>query len=186
MTFSNKVMNYISLTLFCAFLFSCSPTEPDAIGEHWDILAGTVWYNMDGNGMALNRWTFYEDSLIVETDEFYLRDYAGWKAYEVRNRRRMWAGVSHKDKVLDGLVDYCYKPIGTYRCTELQWKRQWPALTGGGDWAFVYDWSVYQWWHIEYVTDTMICFGDTPNCYELTKRKPIELIYRDGFMYDKL
>jgi len=168
--------------LFCFSFLSCSSTAPEdkAVGEKWNSMAGTTWYILQGNGTALERWRFYEDSIVGDIDHFekYSRD-----SCVVTYRERMKGKVYTKDDIQEFIIG---GELRTYRVTELQWKRMTPSLTDPLIWTPVYDWSDYQWWSVEWRTEHTACAGDAPNCYEIQDELPVRLIYKAGWIYDKM
>jgi hypothetical protein len=176
-------MSLLLALLLCLSFLSCSSStaqEDDYIGENWNSMNGKIWYIIQSSGTALERWKFYTDSLVCDIDHFkkYSKD-----SCVVTYRERMKAKVYTKDDVQDYIVG---GELRRYKVSELQWKRMTPSLTNPLIWTAVYDWSEYQWWLIERISEHTACVGDAPNCYELQDEKPVRLIYGGGWIYDEL
>ena len=174
---------YSLISLLCVFcLFSsCGLLEPNEIpGIPWDTLNGTTWYIMESNERAVERWRFYSDSLVVDIEHFNMVNNIGVVHY----REKHIGKVYFKDKE-QVVTDNYYQP-DTMLCTELQWKRMAPSMVDATIWTPVYDWSVYQWWWIESVNDSVALVGDAPYSYEIYKDNPVNLFYYDGWIYDRL
>jgi len=158
---------------------SCSTTDSNRIGLNWEEFAYTTWYIEDGDGLALERWRFYPDSLVADIDHFRIEN--GQRIVTGRSRQK--AFVFEKNMTYEYWVD---NKINTYNATELQWKTMWPSLTNPQDWAIVYDWSVYQLWCIEWSSGRTACVGDVPYCYLLQIDVPFNLTYNQGWIYDEM
>lgn len=158
---------------------SPTSTEEDCIGLHWDEFAHTTWYIEDGDGLALERWRFYADSLVADIDHFKFEN--GQRV--VTSRSRQLAKVYTKDMMYDYWVD---GKIIKHRATELQWKTMWPSLIDPQIWTAVFDWSVYQFWCIEWSTTRTACVGNVPYCYQIQTDVPFELTYNKGWIYDEM
>jgi hypothetical protein len=170
------------VNLFCASCSSPTSTK-EVIGESWNSVTGTKWYIMESDSLACERFTFYTDSVVVDIDHFSHRANSIFDSMQVQYRERHVGTVYTKDKDIDYDRD---GKIKTYRTTELQWKRYSQSLTDPTHWTPVYDWSVYQMWCIEYKLQGLMCFGDAPNCYEMTIVRPVKLTYVDGWLFDEL
>lgn len=172
----------LSFVIF--FLSSCGLYEPNPVpGLPWSTLTGTTWYVMEDNGLAVERFTFYADSVIVDIDHFTVLSYTD-SIGQVTYRERHKGTVYTKDKE-KYVQDNHYSNPDTLLCTEIQWKRQGPAITDPQDWTSVYDWSVYQWWWIESVNDSVATFGDAPYSYDFLKKNPVKMVYGEGWIYDQ-
>ena len=178
---------FFSLLILCTFsFFSCDNStnnELEHTGEEWESMVGTTWYILEGNGLALERWQFYSDSVVVDIDHFNKYNTGITDSLVVYSREKHVARVWTKDIVIDYETH-----IGTkiLLCTELQWKRMVPGAINPYEWTPVYDWSVYQMWSIEWRLHGIACIGDAPNCYEMTIDKPIQPKYMEGWLYDRM
>lgn len=180
------VLNIVIWTVLIVSIFfvfiQCSPTSPQQDwGLPWDELIGTTWYVLDGDGTALNEFRFYEDSVVVVIDHFAYSSYSLWDSMQVQHRTVHIGKVMRKDEITEYDSDG-FKLDGMYLATELQWKRYAPGMYNPCIWTPVYDWSVYQWWYIYSISDSVLEFGDAPYYYKLTKEKPVKVKYPDGFV----
>lgn len=178
-----KNYNLLIISIILSVILGCtSPVDPDkdVVGCYWKEIVGTTWYIVEGNKLGLERWVFYNDSVVADIDEFTIQN--GERV--VTNRKRMIAKVHTKDMHYDHYVTSNSTKV--FRSTELQWKTMWPSLGDPNVWAYVFDWSVYQMWCIEWMATGTACIGDVPNCYLVTVDKPFKLTYGEGWLYDEL